>query len=1056
VGAVELRILGPLEVLGDDGVPVDVGGSRPRTLLVDLALAQGHTVPAEQLLEDIWSGERVPARNNLQVHVSRLRRVLGDDRISTRGGGYALDLPRDALDAARFDRLTAEGRAALRAGDADVAATVLRAALALWRGDALVDFADCAFVQPVITRLEESRCSAVEDRVEADLLLGRHADLIGELEVLVQDHPLRERAWAQLMTALYGASRQAEALRAYQRARTVLAEQLGIDPGPALRQLEAAVLAQDSTLAAPPRAATVDTTRSFSTNLPAATSVLIGREADVDATATLVREHRVATIVGPGGVGKTRLAIEVGRHLVAEFEHGVYMADFAPVADAAGISNAVAAALGVEVERGEGASRNRHERLREYLRGRDALLILDNCEHVVTLAAGLVEELAGQCPELRVLTTSREPLMITGEVLWPLAPLEPHDAVELFVERAHAVAPSFEVTPESRADVRELCQRLDCLPLAIELAAARMRAFTPDDLSRRLDDRFRLLTAGTRTAFPRQQTLRAVIDWSYDLLFDDERRVFERISLFAGHFGVAAAEEVCADATMGKEDVAELLARLVDRSLVVARRSPRGVDFRLLQTLAQYGRERLEQSGDAPATRARHAAYIASLVEVPNAAHGTAEHNWYGMVSEWLDDIRVAMEWAIDHGDADLACAIAGGLGWYWNMGGRLDDTWGWMKAALSLGEPSVPTRHVLALAWAGLVGVVHDSERAIAYGAEGVARARALDDDAAIAVATMLHGTALSDFSHRAEGSAALFEESRRAFERVGDGWSHAMAAFVRGAFQLARAHLEAALPGFEEAAARFDALGNAWARGTALRHVADIATVRGQYDDAGRALREAISGLHPVGATGHAIGLMARLAYVYALQDRFDEADTWFAEALVAAEQQRYVPTLALAYNLRGITLRRRGLLDEAERCHHDALALYVDRAAPAGRSLSLASLGYIAEMRGDDVGAERHHVASVDAAGDADDVRAQALALEGLAGVASLRGDDAGTGLHLGAAATLREATGGPVVAAERADIERALERVGDQAAMDAGVAAGRANPDAIVVARIAHRA
>ena len=907
----------------------------------------------------------------------------------------------------------------------------------------------------MITRLEESRLTVIEDRVDADLLLGRHSELIGELEALVQECPLRERLWAQLMTALYRAGRQADTLRAYQRARTVLAEQLGIDPGPALRQVEQAVLAQDFSLASPPVPRSGGAARAPSSNLPAATTALIGREPEIDATVTLVREHRVATIVGAGGVGKTSLAIEVGRRLLNEFEHGVYMADFAPVADAAGVATAIAAALGVEAEFGEGASSNLRERLREFLRGRDALLILDNCEHVIALAAEMVEDLVGGCGELHVLTTSREPLMIAGEVLWPLAPLKLQDAVALFMERAHAVAPAFDATRASDVTVRALCERLDCLPLAIELAAARMRAFTPDDLLSRLDDRFRLLTAGTRTAYPRQQTLRAVIDWSYDLLFDDERRVFERVSLFAGHFGVVAAEQVCGDATIGTDDVAELLARLVDRSLVTARQSTRGVDFRLLQTLAQYGRERLDRSGDADATRARHAACVASLIEVPSAAHGMTEGNWYGVVGEWLDDIRVAMEWAIVSGDADIACAIAAGLGWYWNMGGRVDDTWRWMNAALSLGEPTIPSRRVIALAWAGVVGIVHDSERAIAYGAEGVEQARGLGDDAAIGVATMLHGTALADSFHRADASAALFEESRRAFERVGDGWSLAMAAFVRGETPLVTADFDAALPEFEEAAARFGELGNAWGRGTALRHVADMATAHGDYDHAELALRQAIAGLHAIGATGMSSGLTARLAYIYALQGRSDEADTLFEEALVAAERQRYVPTLALAYNLRGITLRRRGRLDEAEQCHRDAVALYVDRAAPAGLSLSLASLGYIAELRGDDVGAEEQHVAGLDAARDAGDVRAEALALEGLAGVASLRGDDEGLGRYLGAAVAFREATGGPVVEAERADIDRALERVGDPAVMEAAFVAGRTDPEAAVAAESAIR-
>ena len=364
----ELRILGPLEVLDDDGAPVDVGGPRPRTLLIDLALAQGHTVPADQLLEDVWSGERIPARNNLQVHVSRLRRALGDDRIATRGGGYALDLPRDALDAARFDRLSAEGRAALHAGDAEAAASVLRDALALWRGAALVDFADDAFARPVITRLEESRFTAIEDRVDADLLLGRHAELIGELEALVQEHPLRERLWAQLMTALYRAGRQADALRAYQRARTVLAEQLGIDPGPALRQVEEAVLAQDSALASPPLPPVVDDRarvrraicprrrpcssagRRRSTRRPHLSANIGSRRSSVPAaSARLVWRSRSAAACWLSS--NTACTWPTSR----------------PVADAAGVATAIASALGVEVELGEGASSNLRERLREFL-----------------------------------------------------------------------------------------------------------------------------------------------------------------------------------------------------------------------------------------------------------------------------------------------------------------------------------------------------------------------------------------------------------------------------------------------------------------------------------------------------------------------------------------------------------------------------------------------------------------------------------------------------------------------------------------------------------------
>jgi predicted ATPase len=740
--------------------------------------------------------------------------------------------------------------------------------------------------------------------------------------------------------------------------------------------------------------------------------------------------------------------IEVGRRLLAEFEDGVYLAELAPVADAPGVSTAIAAAFDVEVEFGEGASRNLRARLVEFLDGRDTLLILDNCEHVVAEAALLVEHLVGQCRGLRVLTTSREPLMIAGEVLWPLAPLELDAAVALFMQRARAIAPSFEADDAVHTTVRALCERLDCLPLAIELAAARMRAFSPEDLLSRLDDRFRLLTIGARTAFPRQQTLRAVIDWSYDLLFDDERRLFERLSVFAGRFGLPAAEAVCADETIKKDEVADLVARLVDKSLVTASDAAGVVDFRLLQTLAQYGRERLERSGEAAAARARHASYVANVVEVPDGAHGSAEGNWFGTVGELLDDIRLAMEWAAESGDADIACAIAGGLGWFWNMGGRIDDAWRWIGVALSLGEPTRPIRRIRALEWGGLVGIAHDSERAMEYGAEAVARARALGDDAVIALATMFHASATSDFFHHTEAATELAVESRRAFASVGGGWSRAMATLLGGTISMVHTDYDAALPALREAAARFGDIGNVWGRALALRHVSDIATTRGDYEEAEDALRQAILGWHAVGAVAVSSALTLRLANVYALEGRTNEADALFDEAIADAERQRYVPTLALAYNLRGITLRRRGLLDEAERYHRDALALCIDRGAPAGLSLSFASLGYLFERRGDVMDAEQHHRASLDAACDAGDLRAQALALEGLAGVASLLGDDEGIGHYLGAAAVLREATGGALVRAERVDVERVLGRVGDGEVMSAAFTTGRADPKAVV--------
>ena len=640
------------------------------------------------------------------------------------------------------------------------------------------------------------------------------------------------------------------------------------------------------------------------------------------------------------------------------------------------------------------------------------LLLVDNCEHVIGEAAHVVEHLLGRCPAVRVLATSREPLMIAGEGLWPLAPLELEAAVALFEARRARSHPR-PTWHDAGDTARDICVRLDCLPLAIELAAARMRAFTPAALLARLDDRFRLLTAGQRTAFARQQTLRAVIDWSYDLLFESEQRVFERVSVFAGSFTLAAAEAVGADERVRPDDVAELLARLVDKSLVASHRIGDDVQFRLLQTLAQYGRERLAASGDSDATRARHAQYIAAAIEVSDPSHGDATGDWFGIVGRSLDDIRAAMEWAIATGDADVACALGGGLGWNWNMGGRIDDTWRWLVAAVSLGEPEVPSRRVRALAWAGMVGVAEDGALALEYGAEAMARARAIGDAAGLGLAGTLHGSVLIEVFQRVDDGIAAFREAITAFRTVDDAWSRAMIELLQGAIALVTGEYDDALPRLRAGADRFAALGNAWGRAITLRHIADIATVRGRYDDAERALRAAIAGLHSVGAVGIATGLTARLGHVCALQGDDDEADVWFERAVTAAERQRYVPTLALVHNLRGIALRRRGRLDDAEASHQHALTLYRDRGAHTGVSLTLASLGYLAELRGDATSAQVRHRASLDAASADADRNAQALALEGLAGAASLSGDAETVGRFLGAAAALRERAGGPLV-------------------------------------------
>jgi predicted ATPase/DNA-binding SARP family transcriptional activator len=1053
---VEIRILGPLEVVGDDGQVMDVGGPRPRALLIALALAGGHPVSVDQLLDQVWQGERAMDRNRLQVHISRLRRTLGAECISTRAGGYALAVQAGVLDADQFERLAAAGRAALKLQDAATAAELLRRALGLWRGAPLAEFADTGFAPPVITRLDEARLAAIEDRIEADLLLGGDGELTGELEALVRVHPLRERLWGQLIIALYRSGRQGDALGAYQRARAVLADQLGVDPGPELRRLESAVLSQDPTLGVPgvgPGLAD----RPRSGNLPAVRGALIGRRAELGHVASLLQDSRLVSVVGVGGAGKTRLAIEVARSLAGGYRDGAWLVELAPVASGAGatdVASTAAGALGVAPDAASGAGLGMLERLSEFLSRRQLLLVLDNSEHVIAGAAAVADYLLARCPDLRILATSRESLAVAGESLWPLPPLAAAEASDLFVARARAIAPGLQLDEPTMKTVAEICARLDGLPLAIELAAARVRAFAPGDLLARLGDRFRLLTAGTRTALPRHATLRAVVDWSYDLLFDEERRVFERMSVFAGPCPLEAAERVCGGHPVGAEDVADLLARLVDKSLVTATPTGRGIRFSVLQTLAQYGEERLAGRDDLGDVRARHARWAASLADVTDGAHTAA---WFAAIGESLDDVRRGMESALASADADTSLGIACGLGWFWSMGGVVDDCWRWLTAGLALGSAGT-ARRVRALAAAEQVALAQGRDHALEYGEEAVGLGRTAGDQLALARAAVLHGSALTGLFDQRERGVQLLNEAGALLEAEGDDWSLATSALARGASALARGDLDQAQDLLRRAADHFAGIHNARGAAAALRHLADLAIVRGRYDDAIAALREALNGLD-ADATA-AITSMAQLGCLCAIQGRFGEADRWHASALAAAENQQHLPLLAFACNARGLTLRRRGLLPEAEQCHQRALSICRERGLPAPTSMAHASLGYIAEVRNDMAAAERHHRISLNAACEAADRQAQALALEGLASTASLRDDPRTAGKLLGAATALRAGNVVTAVGAataqrgialgnlDRVDIDRTIARVGGCAAYDSAYAEGLQDPQAVL--------
>ncbi|MEU1701961.1 BTAD domain-containing putative transcriptional regulator [Streptomyces pseudogriseolus] len=683
---VRYRILGTTQAVRPDGTVVPVGGARLRALLTVLALRAGRSVPVGLLVEEVWDGDPpADATGAVQALVGRLRRVLGADAVASADGGYRLTAAPDDVDLHRFERLAGEGLRALGDGDPAKAATVLDDALALWRGGpALPGLPDRT---AEAARVRTRHLDVERARHTAALALGQAEQSLPELTALCDSHPLDEPLQTLRLRALRDTGRTAEALAAYDEVRRLLADRLGSDPGAELRALHAELLSPEPDEPPPARPGGGPAPG----NLRARLTSFVGREADIETIRADLTAARLVTLLGPGGAGKTRLSQEAAETVRAAHPDGVWLAELAPVDDPGAVPEAVLTAVGARqtVLYGAGAESmravtDRHsapvERLAEHCGPRRMLLILDNCEHVVEAAARLVETLLERCPGLTVLATSREPLNVRGELLRPVEPLPEPVALRLFAERGAAARPGFRTDDDPEA-CAEICRRLDGLPLAIELAAARLRMLTPRQIADRLDDRFRLLTSGSRTALPRQQTLRAVVDWSWELLDAAERDVLCRLSVFAGGCDLTAAEAVCGPAAL------DALGSLVDKSLVVAAPSgDGGMRYRLLETVAEYAGERLDETGGRDDAERAHLTYYRELARTtepmlrgPRQAEGVAR------LEREYENVRTALRHAVTRRDEQEAICITLSLVWYWQMRDLRIEARNWCREVMAL-----------------------------------------------------------------------------------------------------------------------------------------------------------------------------------------------------------------------------------------------------------------------------------------------------------------------------------------------------------------------------------
>jgi predicted ATPase/DNA-binding SARP family transcriptional activator len=794
------------------------------------------------------------------VYVSELRKLLGDsERIRGEAGGYLLSAAPQEIDARRFERLIEEGRQLRVSGEPARAVETLREALGLWRGAPLTDLAYEPLAQAEIGRLEDLRLDASEELIEAELALGRHREVLPEIETLVAGEPLRERPRRMLMLALYRSGRQAEALDAYRDARRTLVDELGIEPGSELRELEAAILRQEPSLLVEP--AELRARR----HLPTPATELVGRRREVEEVVELLHDgSRLVSLTGPGGTGKTRVALQAAHELAQRFEDGVFFVGLAPVSDPALVPSTIARSLGVQ----ESAGQPLLESVKERVRDKRLLLLLDNFEHVDE-AAPLIGELLAEASGLKALVTSRALLRLYGEHEYSVPPLTQDEAVELFATRARAVRAAFELDG-SRAEVVELCQSLDRLPLAIELAAARSGELSPAEMLDVLPHRLELATRGARDVPARQQTLRATIEWSYGFLDASEQRLFARLAVFAGGCSLDAAHEVC-DADPAK------LASLVEKSLVLeTEQGEHEARFGMLETIREYAAERLEASGGAETERRRHAEHFLELAEEadPQLDAGAEQSFWLERIALEHDNMRAALAWLASAGEPELELRLASALKNFWFVQGHLSEGRQWLEDALARGEGQPKAVRAYALTGLGQIiyrlGALEAAQTALE---ESLDLYREVGDPTGIARSVGELGS-VAVFQDDYERAVSLYEESAALFRSAGDKMRLAAVLGNLGAVANYQGDYERGRPLVEEALALHREFGAKDDIAMTLHNLGSVAVQEGRYSDGAALLHESLEMSRDIAYKEQAAYTLSRLAELASLQDDRERA--------------------------------------------------------------------------------------------------------------------------------------------------------------------------------------